>query len=408
MLKWGEMKTRILMFGWEFPPFNSGGLGVACQGLTRSLSERGFEVLFVMPKRLALSSPYARMIFAEQEGVTVREFDSSLSPYLSTKSYMREKGAGTIYGSDLFREVERYRAEGARIAREEQFDVIYAHDWLSFGAGIEAKRATGKPLIVHVHATEFDRCGGAEGVNDHVYDVEKRGMEEADSVIAVSELTKQIIVERYGIPAAKVRVVYNGIDESTAPSGIPTKRMRSLKESGYKIVLFLGRITLQKGPDHFLRAARRVLQKNPKVMFVISGSGDMDERMMELAAELGISKNVTFTGFLAGADRHDMYTAADLFVMPSVSEPFGITPLESMRLGTPVLISRQSGVSEVVRHALKVDFWDIDDMAAKILSVVGYPALRETMSVHGKSEAEKLTWANAAFKVDAIVHELVK
>ncbi|MCE9541313.1 glycosyltransferase family 4 protein [Candidatus Kaiserbacteria bacterium] len=401
------MKTRILMFGWEFPPFNSGGLGVACQGLTRSLAERGFEVLFVMPKKFELSSPYARMIFAEDQNVTVRAIDSMLSPYLTTKSYLRERESGGFYGSDLFQEVERYRAIASSIAREESFDVIYAHDWLAFGAGIEAKKATGKPLIVHVHATEFDRSGGADGVNSHVYTIERAGMEAADVVIAVSELTKNIIVEKYGIPASKVRVVYNGIDESTAPSGLPSKRMRSLKESGYKIVLFLGRITLQKGPDHFLRAAQRVLQQNPKVMFVVSGSGDMDAQMFDLAAELGISNNVTFTGFLTGADRHDMYVTADLFVMPSVSEPFGITPLESMRLGTPVIISKQSGVAEVVRHALKVDFWDIDDMADKILSVVGMPALSETMSMHAREEADKLTWADAAYKVDTILHELV-
>lgn len=396
------------MFGWEFPPFNSGGLGVACQGLTRSLSERGFEVLFVMPKKLDLSSPYARMIFAEDDNVTIRTVDSVLSPYVTSKSYLRDRGASGIYGADLFQEVERYRSMGARIAMEEQFDVIYAHDWLAFGAGIEAKRATGKPLIVHVHATEFDRCGGATGVNPYVYEIEKKGMEEAACVVAVSEFTKQIIVERYGIPASKIRVVYNGIDESTAPSGAPSKRMRTLKEAGYKIVLFLGRLTLQKGPDYFLRAAKRVLEKNPKVMFVVSGSGDMDDRMLELSAQLGISDKVIFTGFLTGADRHDMYITADLFVMPSVSEPFGITPLESMRLGTPVLISRQSGVSEVVRHALKVDFWDTDDMADKILSVVGMPALSATMSFHARGEAEKLTWADAAFKLDGILHEVVK
>lgn len=404
-------KPRILMFGWEFPPFNSGGLGVACQGLTKSLSERGFHVTFVMPRRLSVSTPHARMIFAESSDIKFRTVDSVLEPYMTSKTYLRDHSipGETIYGRDLFEEVERYKMMGAQIAREEKnFDIIYAHDWLSFGAGVEAKYATGKPLIVHVHATEFDRCGGPN-VNSHVYAVEKWGMQEADRVIAVSELTKQIIVNQYGIPASKVRVVHNGIDDSTAPAGSTGwKRLRSLKAAGFKIVLFLGRITIQKGPDYFIRAAQRVLERNPQVMFVVSGSGDMEENMMKLAADLGISQNVLFTGFLSGADRHEMYTSADLFVMPSISEPFGITPLEAMKLGTPVLISKQSGVSEIVQHALKIDFWDVDEMANKIMSVVGYPGLKETLAEFAKDEADRITWAQAAQKVDGIVRELVR
>lgn len=402
------MKPRILMFGWEFPPFNSGGLGVACQGLTKSLSERGFKVTFVMPRRLAVSTPHARMIFAESSDVKFRSVDSVLEPYMTSKSYLRDRteSGKTIYGRDLFEEVERYKMMGAEIAQEEDFDIIYAHDWLSFGAGVEAKYATGKPLIVHVHATEFDRCGGPN-VNKHVYNVEKWGMEEADRVIAVSELTRQLIIKEYGIAPEKVRVVHNGIDDSTKPAGQGWKRMRSLKQAGYKIVLFLGRITIQKGPDYFVRAAARVLEHNPKVMFVVSGSGDMEESMMKLAAQLNISQNVLFTGFLSGGDRHEMYTSADLFVMPSISEPFGITPLEAMKLGTPVMISKQSGVSEIVQHALKIDFWDVDEMANKILAVVGNPGLHATLSEYARDEADKITWADAAKKVDGIVRELV-
>ncbi len=406
-----SQKKRILMFGWEFPPHNSGGLGVACLGLTRSLKERGFEVLFVMPKKLDIQTPYARMLFADIDGVDGVVINSVLSPYLNSLSYEKirgRNGSTSIYGPDLFSEVERYRALASDLAQQEQFDVIYAHDWLSFGAGIEAKRATGKPLIVHVHATEYDRSGGESGINPHVYGIEKQGMEEADCVIAVSEFTKNIIVRSYGIPAEKVRVVHNGIDETTAPSGSGVQRMRALKQAGNKIVLFLGRITLQKGPDYFIRAAKRVLEKNKNVFFVISGSGDMEGNMMRLAVALGISDKVLFSGFLTGNDRHEMYTAADLFVMPSVSEPFGITPLESMRLGTPVLISKQSGVSEVVHHALKVDFWDVDDMAAKMLAVVGLPALSQTLSENGRSEAEHITWAQAATKIDSIVSGLVQ
>lgn len=400
------MKTRILMFGWEFPPYNSGGLGVACLGLTRALSELGLEVLFVMPKKLDIKAPWARMIFADVEGVSARFVNANLMTYVTGRSY---SGGGGIYGDDLISEVRRYAALGGVIAREEKFDVIYAHDWLSFGAGVEAKRMTGKPLIVHVHATEFDRCGGPLGVNPDVYEIEKEGMEAADCVIAVSEMTKNIIVRHYGIPAGKVRVVYNGIDETTAPSaGSSLPRLRVLKDSGYRLVLFLGRVTLQKGPDYFLRAAKRVLERNPNVLFILSGSGDMEQQIMHLAAELGIGGHVFFTGFLNGAERHEVYDAADLFVMPSVSEPFGITALEAMKLGTPVLMSKQSGVAEVVRHALKVDFWDVDEMAGKILSVVGYPGLREALAANAKDEAERLTWTQAAQKVGGIVHELVQ
>jgi glycogen(starch) synthase len=410
------------MFGWEFPPFHSGGLGVACLGLTRALSQRGFEVLFVMPKKLDIKTPWAKMLFADDiedsalasiEGIAV---NSLLRAYETTTSYQTRKASVRghtapeeegIYAHDLFSEVARYASAGAAVAKREEFDVIYAHDWLSFGAGVAAKQATGKPLVVHVHATEFDRSGGITGANNHVYEEEKRGMEAADIVIAVSEYTKKIITDHYGISPEKVHVVYNGIDASTAPSGVGLRRMRALKESGYKIVLFLGRLTLQKGPDYFLRAAKEVVARNPKVMFVVSGSGDMEESIMRLSAELGISANVVFTGFLSGADSHEMYKAADLFVMPSVSEPFGIAPLESMRLGTPVIISKQSGVSEVVRHALKVDFWDTDEMANMILAAIDHAGLCETLAENARLEADRLTWADAAFKVDGIVHELV-
>jgi glycogen(starch) synthase len=401
------MKTRILMFGWEFPPFNSGGLGVACLGLTKALSELGAEVVFVMPKKLDIKTPWAKLVFADETGIEVRAFNSPLQAYATSKSYMRGESLG-VYGEDLISEVHRYAAHGGAIAHGESFDVIYAHDWLSFGAGVAAKRATGRPLIVHVHATEFDRSGGASGVNREVYALEREGMEAADVVIAVSEMTKNIIVREYGIPAEKIRVVYNGIDEGTTPSsGGSLPRLRSLKKSGYRLVLFLGRVTLQKGPDYFLRAAKRVLERNPQVLFILSGAGDMDSQVMHLAGELGIGGHVFFTGFLHGADRHEVYECADLFVMPSVSEPFGIAALEAMKVGTPVLMSKQSGVSEVVHHALKADFWDVDEMANKILSVVGYPALREALAENAAREAAQLTWADAARKVEGIVHELV-
>ncbi len=406
------MKKRVLMFGWEFPPYHSGGLGVACLGLTRALSNIGLDVLFVMPKKLDIQTQWARMIFADIEGVESVAINSILRPYVTSKSYVvrGDRSVISIYGQDLMSEVLRYASLGAGIARREQFDVIHAHDWLSFGAGMEAKRVSGKPLIVHVHATEFDRCGGSAGVNPDVYRIEKEGMEYADRVIAVSELTKGIIVREYGIPEEKVRVIYNGIDESTTPAkgsgALP--RLRALKARGYKMVLFIGRVTLQKGPDYFLRVAKRVAEHDPKVLFILSGSGDMENQMMNLAAELGIAGQVFFTGFLEGEERHEVYSVADLFVMPSVSEPFGLTALEAMKLGTPVLMSKQSGVSEVVKHALKVDFWDVEEMANQILSVVGHPGLRQTLSENASREADRLTWTDAALKVNTIVQDLTQ
>lgn len=417
------------MFGWEFPPHNSGGLGVACYGLTRALQTRGDQVIFVMPKSLPVGVPWAKFVFADEPDIvgSVRLSDvvtyavnSSVTPYAWNKSYTNSAGKilavgqssgsqmlteiQSLYGWDLFGEVMRYAATGAEIARREHFDVIYAHDWLSFGAGLEAKRATEKPLVVHVHATEFDRCGGPWGINQDVYAVEKAGMEGADAVIAVSDLTKQIIIREYGIPENKVHVVHNGIDLATLPKGSGSlPRLRQLKAAGYSVVLFLGRITLQKGPDYFLRVAKRVREKNGKVLFVMSGSGDMEAQMMKLAAQLGISDKILFTGFVSGTERHEMYASADLFVMPSVSEPFGITTLEAMSLGTPVLISKQSGVSEAVQHVLKADFWDIEDMANKILAVVGYAGLGKALSQNGAREAEQLTWDRAAQKVDNII-----
>jgi glycogen(starch) synthase len=409
------------MFGWEFPPFNSGGLGVACLGLTRALSSRGVDVTFVMPKKLPVESTFTKILFADSVEYSTAELDgksvrtigipSTITPYASRSGKVR-LGNGTvidvdIYGDDLLTQVLRYSLQAGEIAKTEECDVIYAHDWLSFGAGIEAKRITGKPLIAHVHATEIDRCGGIESINPVVFNLERDGMNAADRIIAVSELTKNIIVKYYGIDPNKITVVYNGIDDTTMPKALPgIASLRALKASGYSIILFLGRITLQKGPDYFINAAARVIQQNKKVIFVISGSGDMEHSVMEMSAELGIGQNVLFTGFLQGDDRTMAYAVADLFVMPSVSEPFGITPLEAMRLGTPVLISKQSGVSEVVFHALKVDFWDTEEMANQILAIIQHPILHSTLSDYAQKEALSITWDRAAQNVDRIIHEV--
>lgn len=390
------MPLRVLMFGWEFPPHNSGGLGVACQGLTQALAERDVRVTFVLPKKIDVSVDFLKLVFADvSKSIKLKSIRSLLTPYLTSESYqaLRARFGGDLYGSHLFDEVRRYAFLARDIAEEETFDIIHAHDWLSFAAGIEAKRVSGKPLVVHIHATEFDRTGG-HNVNQFVYETEKRGMEEADAVVAVSNFTKNIIVRHYGIPPEKIHVVHNAVGRVSGERF--NSELGRLKADGHKIVLFVGRLTLQKGPDYFIRAARKVLDYNPKVIFIIAGSGDMERRIMEEAAWLGISDKVLFTGFLRDNELAQVYQAADLYVMPSVSEPFGITVLESVAYGTPVLISKQSGVSEVLTHALKADFWDVDEMANKILAVLEHPPLRETLAQNGSHELKKIHWGNSA------------
>lgn len=399
-----DAPVRVLMFGWEFPPHNSGGLGVACYGLSKALARGGSKVTFVLPKRLGkVESPFARIIFSDVETpeIVFHQVPSLLSPYANPESYRKQRVHidDDFYGDTLFEEVRRYAIRARKIARKEQFDVIHAHDWLSFLAGMEAKKISGKPLVVHVHATEFDRTGGGT-VNQFVYDIEKEGMQSADRVIAVSGYTKDIIVKRYGIPEDKVEVVHNGIDidEYLSQDVGKENRINKLKESGNKIVLFVGRITIQKGPDYFIAAAKKVLQYYPKVTFIICGSGDMEGQIMNQAAFLGISDKVLFAGFLRNDELVQAYKAADLYVMPSISEPFGITPLEAIASGTPVIISRQSGVSEVLKHALKVDFWDIDEMTNKIVCVLTHESLKSCLSENGFKEIIKHTWKQAAEK----------
>jgi len=399
------------MFGWEFPPYNSGGLGVACSGLARALAKENVDILFVLPKTLDILEPSIRFLFAGLENIKFKGAKTGLSPYKTASQYSRWKklGVDDIYGDDLFAEVLRYAALVPGLIAGEEFDIIHAHDWLSFPAGIEAKRISGKPLIVHVHATGFDQGGGVHA-DSRVWRIEKEGMEEADAIIAVSEFTKRMIVDRYGINPEKIHVVYNGIDVDLhgAEGGVfQNVRNFGLKIPGYKIVLYVGRLTLQKGPDYFLRAAKRVLEENPKTFFVIAGSGDMERQMIRLSAELGIAQNVFFTGFVRGGDLERLYHAADLFVLPSVSEPFGITPLESLIADTPVLLSKQSGVSEVISHALKVDFWDVDEMANKIVSVLRYPPLKNELRRGGKQEALSLTWQKAAAKCVMLYKRIV-
>lgn len=389
---------KVLMFGWEFPPWNSGGLGVACEGLTRALAAKGVELIFVLPKKLDATWTREGFLFADEvlPGIFERTIavHSPLRPYVSSAEYDKlvlEDAFPKPYGTDLFFEVKRYGRAAARIARTESFDVIHAHDWLSSVAGRVAKEASGKPLIIHVHATEYDRTGGRHP-HASVYALEKAGFEAADLILTVSEFTKNQVVERYGIPKEKILVCHNGIDpaaSSAPPTPLPLARRR-------KLVLFVGRLTLQKGPDYFLRAAQLAASHEPKAIFVLAGSGDMERELILLSAELGLNDRVMFAGFLRGAELERLYASACLFVLPSVSEPFGLTALEAARAGIPVILSRQSGVSELLHHCLKVDFWDVRDTAARMVALLRYPALRDVMGTEGRNVTGHLSWERSA------------
>jgi len=406
------VKIKALTFGWEFPPYNVGGLGVACKGLTYALCGLGVEIIFVLPKRMDVSADYMKIIFADAVGMKCTAINSLLSAYDNLNSYeesYRNNPFAARYGKNLFEEVYFYGRKAYHIIKREKFDIIHAHDWLTIPAALLAKKMTGKPLVLHIHATEFDRSGD-NGANPDVYEIEKQGMDTADVIIAVSSFTKNKIIKYYGIDPKKIRVVHNAAEDASQSLGDTSllEDVYRLKSIGKKIVLYLGRITLQKGPDYFVRAAKLVLERDPNVIFIVAGSGDMEHKIIELAAELGISGNMIFTGFLRDEKLVKVYRAADLYVMPSVSEPFGITTLEAMQYNTPVLVSKQSGVSEVITHALKVDFWDINEMANKILAVLEHRALSETLKENGWHDLDKISWKNSAQAVLNVYKELVK
>jgi glycosyltransferase involved in cell wall biosynthesis len=480
------------MFGWEFPPHISGGLGTACFGLTQGLSHHGVEVIFVVPRAYGdedarfvsvlganqvpvlgvaeemrrFTTGSARKPRAERTGrrgtskrfsdeawthassiVELLAVESPLTPYLSEVEYLRrladletkgsklrlevlealeeilnapkrlepKKGAEEIarrlvarsplsfsggYGPSLFSEVARFALVAAEIARTREFDVVHCHDWMTLPAGLAASRVAGKPLLLHIHALEFDRSG--DHVNERVRDLEQLGLDVADRVVCVSHYTCGMIQRRYRVDPAKLRVVHNAVTHKEQVDILHVRR--TIDEP---IVLFLGRVTFQKGPDYFLEAAARVVALEPRVKFVMSGSGDMLSVMIERAARLGLARHVHFTGFLKGEEVERMYAMADIYVMPSVSEPFGITPLEAMALDTPVILSRQSGVSEILRNALKVDFWDVDDIANKILALIRYPALVDQLTAEGREEVQAMRWDIPAGHVRDVYREVL-
>ncbi len=402
---------KVLMFGWEFPPFNSGGLGTACYGITRALSEKGVEINFILPQNQKIPEKFLNVISAELPKIKIKEIDSLLTSYMTSENYRRrflsldEKDLVNNYCSDLIGEVCRYSQIARKIAREVEHDIIHTHDWMTFLPGIEAQKVSNKPLVSHVHSTELDRSGG-HGANPQVFSIEKNGVQKADKVIAVSDFTKNKILKSYDVNSNKIDIVHNAIYKDEFADNLNFKENFDFGKN--KIVLFLGRLTLHKGPDYFLCAAKKVLEKNKNVIFIVSGSGDMDQQIIEQAADLGIADKVLFTGFLRGEKLKKIYKMASLYIMPSISEPFGITTLESIASGTPVLISKQSGVSEILNHCLKVDFWDIDEMTNKILSVIDHDELGECLSSNGLSEIDEFTWDKAAERIIRIYGQLLR
>ncbi|MBS1688082.1 MAG: glycosyltransferase family 4 protein [Bacteroidetes bacterium] len=426
---------RVLMFGWEFPPHISGGLGTACYGLTRGLLQNMVDLIFVVPKafgdedtsRFKLISAANTIVKNESTytdilseqfvsyGInslvvpyhTADEFQRYTEEYQSSSTTREDVFAPAKYsftgqyGRNLMSEVWDYAKVAAEIAINNQFDIIHTHDWLAFPAGIIAKALTGKPLIAHIHATEYDRSG--ENINEEVFEIEKMGLDAADKIIAVSEYTKAILVNKYKVPWDKVVVIYNAIEE--LPEIIERKPPEKVMKE--KIITYLGRVTYQKGPEYFVEAASKILSHNDNYRFVMAGSGDMLNRMIKKVAELRISSHFHFTGFLKGSDVNKMLSMSDVYVMPSVSEPFGISPLEALRADVPVVISKQSGVREVLGNTIALDFWDTDAMANAIHALAQYKGLSKMFLRNGKIQLKKLKWENQAQKVKDLYESLV-
>jgi len=396
------------MFGWEFPPFNSGGLGVACEGLSKALASSGVDLTFVLPFKIPISAPWCKFVFANESSELMddAQIRSLFSGYQnqSRHSGTKKYGLPEFISGSLMQRVRAYALKAPAIARKNKHSVIHAHDWLTYPAGIAAKEASGKPLVVHVHATEFDRSG-SDSVNKDIYNIELEGFRRADAIVTVSGWTKKKVVEKYGIPSGKVKVVHNGVEFQKSNETSPAI-FQQIKKNGGKIVLYAGRITLQKGPDYFVALAKKVLDHEPNTYFVVSGSGDMEDYMIREVSKLNIAKNFIFCGFLRGQELAAIYRDADIYVMPSVSEPFGLLPLECMISDTPVLISKESGVSEVVNCVLKSHFWDIDDMADKVISVLRHKKLQNHLSVNGREEVKTIHWKKAAESLISVYNSL--
>ena len=407
---------KALMFGWEFPPHILGGLGTASYGLTKGMSlQHDMEITFVIPKPHGdEDQSFLKIIGACNVPVVWKDntwehvnnrIGKIMHPdeyfwlrngikYDFTRIYTNDLGCigfSGRYPDNLIEEISNYEAVASVLAHQLEFDVIHSHDWLTYPAGVFVKRITGKPLVIHVHATDFDRSRGK--VNPTVYNIEKTGMDIADHIITVSNLTRKIVIEKYHQDPRKVTTVHNAVE--------PLEHVESFvkKPRKDKVVTFLGRITMQKGPEYFVEAAHRVIQRTKNVRFVMAGSGDMMDAMIDLAAKRGIADRFHFPGFQRGSEVHEMLAQSDVYIMPSVSEPFGISPLEAMQVGTPSIISYQSGCAEILTHVIKTDYWDIDAMADAVYSIVTYPSMYKSLRELGLEEVNNIKWYDAGLKV---------
>ncbi len=389
------------MLGWELPPHNSGGLGVACYQLCKALSKKGADIDFILPY-----SADHQIDFMKVKAAHPQEFSQVLKTGAAYDSYKYVRENGFEEWVDMFGQERIYGNSVDNIVDEAEFDVIHAHDWLTFRAALRARERSGKPLIVHIHSVESDRAAGGSG-NPLVREIESTTLVLADKVIAVSQHTKNAIIRDYDIPEDKIEVVHNSIElgetELTKEENIYSY-LTSLKQNGYRIVVNVGRLTIQKGLPNLLKAAQKVIAHESKTIFLIVGSGEQEWELIEQAAELGIGRNIVFTGFQRGQPWRDAFSIGDVFVMPSVSEPFGLTPLEAIGYGTPTLISRQSGVSEVLQNTLKVDFWNVNEMANQITAVVRSKALCQELQDNAYREYKRLSWNKAADQLFDIYH----
>jgi glycogen synthase len=416
---------KALMFGWEFPPHILGGLGTASYGLTRGMSlQEDLDITFVIPKPHGdEDQSFLKIIGACNIPLVWRDpswdvLQNRFGTYMDPQEYydlrdhiyadfrhLYTNDLGCLdfsgrYPDNLLEEINNYSICAGVIARKEQYDVIHSHDWLTYPAGIHAKNVSGKPLVIHVHATDFDRSRGQ--VNPQVYSIEKNGMDHADHILCVSDLTRNTVINKYHQHPGKVTTVHNAVE----PISPEIEAIQPIRNCGDKVVTFLGRITMQKGPEYFVEAAAKVLAKTRNVRFVMAGSGDMMEAMIRLAAKRGIADRFHFTGFLKGDAVYELLKSSDVYIMPSVSEPFGISPLEAMQVGVPTIISKQSGCAEILNNAIKTDYWDIDAMADAIYSIISYPAMYHFLKTEGKLEVDEIKWEYAGQKVRTIYNQV--
>ena len=415
------------MFGWEFPPHILGGLGTASFGLTQGMSKQeDMEITFCIPKPWGdEDQSFLNLIGMNSVPVVWRDVDwnhvqnrvgAYMDPqlYYDLRNYIYADFNGLhtndlgciefsgIYPDNIYEEINNYSIVAGVVARQQEFDIIHSHDWLTYSAGIHAKQVSGKPLVIHVHATDFDRSRG--NVNPTVYSLEKNGMDHADHIMCVSELTRQIVINKYHQNPAKVSVVQDAV----TPLSQEIVDLEVQKRTDEKIVTFLGRITMQKGPEYFVEAAAMVLSRLKNVRFVMAGSGDMMTDMIYLAAERGITDRFHFPGFMKGIQVYEVLKMSDVYVMPSVSEPFGISPLEAMQCNAPTIISKQSGCSEILSKCIKTDYWDIHAMADAIYSICTYPALYTYLREEGKKEVDQIKWEDVGMKVRSIYENVLQ